>query len=149
MMRISKIELQEFGRTFILANTPLSLFRGLARCTAMERLRRHEAKELLDYFDFLTARARRSEIGWALAYAILCAVLLRARDVRQVPIDESRLTWGVQIREYLARSIVSTKYSEIQMPGANVQLSISNSASAATLLLGPNGNPVDWRRAND
>ena len=151
MTRLSRYQLREFAQVLVLANTPLSLFRGLIRCSAMEKLLKCSPQELLDYYDRITARPRRSETVMALAYAVLSAILLHARDANRVPVDASRLLWGEQIREHLSHAVVNTQSFTVSspQPSATIQVVGSTSANRSAGLLGPDGSAVIWRNDDD
>ena len=148
MIRLGRLDLRELTRVLVVANTPLSLFKGLSRCSAMEKLRKQPAAELVEYYERLTSRPKRSELVIGLAYVLLSAILLDQRDSgRKINIDASRLHWGPQIREHLERFIVSTeRISAYQQP----TISVVDSASAYTSgqVLGPDGRPAaTWRNS--
>jgi hypothetical protein len=141
--RLSRKDLREFAQIFVLANTPISLFKGLTRCNAMDKLRKCPANELVEYYDYVTARARRSEIVVALMYAVLFAILLLARGANPFPVDVKRLLWGERVREYLKRSTVGTT-SVIVLPTDPVTRVVGSSSVSSAIggLLGPDGRPL-------
>ena len=148
MIRLTKHQLLEIARVLMLANTPLSLLQGLMRCSALDSLRRQcPPEELLEYYDRITARARRSEVVVALAYTVLTAILLHARDPRNAPVDATRLLWGERMREYAERVAVGTDVLRISpMPQApEVRALSSASNDTPTTLVGPDGRPLRWR----
>jgi len=108
MIKLSKSDVVEFVQVLMLANTPLSLFNGMVRCSGIEKLRMVAFPELSRYFDALTARAERSEVVAALAYAVLCAAVLQSRTSPDVDLDVSRLQWGSVIWESKKRSETGT-----------------------------------------
>jgi len=134
-------ELKEFAQVLVLANTPLSLFQGLTHCSGMGKLRECSPQALSDYYNRITARARRSEFVVALAYAVLSAILLHAREGNRTSIDASRLLWGEQIRDYLERSTVITQQHFLS-PSTEPKIRAMSSVSASTsVILGPDGQP--------
>jgi hypothetical protein len=149
--RLTRYQLRELAQVLVLANTPLSLFNGLVRCSAMDKLRKCPPKELVDYFDRITARPRRSEIVIALAYAVLSAILLRARDAARVPVDPTRLRWGRQICEHLSRAPVNTQEITITSPQPKPTILVESSPSAniSGQLVGADGREIVWRNDND
>lgn len=106
MIRLTKAELFDMASMFMAANTPLSLFHGLLKCRAVDRMRHKESpNELLAYYDQLTARAGRTELVVGFAYGLLVGILLNKDNARwEVRPDASRLNWGQYI-EHAARSI--------------------------------------------
>ncbi|MFZ0970568.1 MAG: hypothetical protein WAN13_20015 [Candidatus Acidiferrales bacterium] len=94
VIKLARIDLIEFAQVLVLANTPLSLFRGMVQCGGMQKLRRYPAADLTAYYDGVTARAGRSEIVAGLAYAVLCAIILLAREAPNIQVDAARLQWG-------------------------------------------------------
>ena len=142
VIKLSKTDLIDFARILILANTPLSLFKGMVRCPGMDKLRAYPATELIAYYDRLTARARRSEFTAALAYALLCAVVLHARETRDIQIDPSRLQWGAQIWEFMTQSTIITNYIDIKPTIRQPQISAQNLPSANTRLFGPDNQQL-------
>jgi hypothetical protein len=67
VIKLAKSDLRDFARVLILANTPLSLFKGIVRCAGMDKLRKWSTTELIEYYDYITARAERSEVAAGLA----------------------------------------------------------------------------------
>lgn len=144
MTRLSKADLEDVLEIFFVANTPRSLLWGMTRTEAIAKLRKSPARELLEYYDRVTARAPRSELVMAVAYAFLCAILLRAQDGDAVPVDAGRLLWGEQIRNYFERSLIPTGIiSANNVPPA---IQFSGSASVPSKLSGglfdADGHPV-------
>jgi hypothetical protein len=144
MITLRKSELLEFAQIFMLANTPLSLFNGMIRCAGMENLRKAPLAQLNALYDRVTARAERSEVVAALAYAVLCAVVVQARTLPDVDIDASRLQWGAAIWEFKKRSEIGT--SLIIVPSRNnpprISLSTSPSNDQHFSLYDASGNPL-------
>lgn len=151
MNKLSKYHLWEFAQVLVLANTPISLLNGMIQCAGMEQLRKSSPADLVPYYDQITARARRTEVVVALAYAVLCAILLKARDTGRPPVDPSRLLWGNAISKYLAQTTVSTQSFTIepQFAAATVQVVGSPSSEFTGQVLGADGRPMIWREAND
>jgi hypothetical protein len=145
--KLSKTDLHDLLEVFFLANTPRSLFVGMNRCDAMRKLRKCQARELLEYYDNITARAERSELVVSLAYAVLCAILLRAQDGDRVAVDSTRLLWGDQIRLHLERSLVPTNtVMASHTPTTSLVSSISSPSNLPAGLVGPDGRPAaSWR----
>jgi hypothetical protein len=132
----------------VLANTPLSLFKGLVECSGMNVLRKTSPDELVEYFDHITARHKpRSEVVVALAYAVLCAILLHARNANQVPVNASRLLWGERIRNHMSRNVVSNPTISIHpsQPRPEIRVIDAPPAVTPTLLLGQDGRAIIWR----
>jgi hypothetical protein len=140
MTRISKNELSEIATTIIVANTPISLLTGLRRSAAMNKLREWTLEELVEHYDFLTARSRQTEIVVALSYAVLIAIFLRAKTVDDPPIDPSYLRWGEQIRRHLLRTNASTGTMEVEPPKPSIV--DTRSSSANSVLVGYDGRPL-------
>lgn len=147
LIPLSKQQLRELARIFILANTPISFFNSLVRCSAMENLRRAPPAVLMEYFDELTTRARRTDLLIALAYAVLTAILLRARDAQYVPVQASRLHWGERIRVYAQQTTVGTHVlsAEALRPQPTVRIIGSPSENIRGIVLDVDGNPINWR----
>lgn len=148
MIRLSRYQLKEIAEIFVLANTPLSLFKAIVRTSTMDYLRKRPTSELVSYYDFITARARRDEISVALAYAVLFALLIKARDVTQIPIDVSRLAWGEYIAQYLRRGSTSTQTLTLEPPARTPQVETTGS-STGFLLYGPDDRRLTWSNEND
>jgi len=150
MTRLSRQDLRDFAQILVLANTPLSLFKGLTACPGMNKLRKAPPQELLEYYDRITARAQRSEFSMSLAYAVLCAILLHAREATMPVVDSSRLLWGDKIRDFLARSTSATNRFDVQ-PSFKPTIKIESSASSSTTsrILDPRGRPMIWRDEDD
>jgi hypothetical protein len=148
MIRLNRNQLLEIAQVLVLANTPLALFKGLVRSSAVQILRaKCSPEELVEYYDSITARARRTEIVMALAYAVLSAILLRARDAKEIHVDATRLLWGEQIRDYVARVAVSTNVVQIvqKTPSPRVHAVSSSSEDTPISLVDPHGQPLSWR----
>lgn len=150
MIELKKSDLTEFARTTVLANTPLSLFKGLVQCAGMERLRRWSTEELTAYYDRVTARAGRNEIVVGLAYAVLCAIALHAREEAGIEIDPSRLLWGQAIWDFMKTATIAT--SRIVLPSSahrpTITVSSSSGQPSAGGLFGPDGRPLPAARRN-
>jgi hypothetical protein len=141
MTRISRNELAEIANTLVVANTPISLLMGLQRSAATEKLRQWTLEELTEYYDYLTARPRQTEIVVALAYAILGAIFLRGRTGDDTPIDPSRLHWGEQIRKFISMTAINTNISQTQQIIPAAQVSATRS-TPSPLLYGPDERPL-------
>jgi hypothetical protein len=145
MTHISKIELKEFARVLVLANTPRSLYGGLMACSGMNKIRKCSAEDLRIYYDHITARARRSELVMALAYAVMCGILLKAKDQGLIGIDVSRLDWGQNIADYVAHSAVRTGIftsTNTIRPSVHVEGFSNKPAVVPGVILGLDGKPV-------
>jgi hypothetical protein len=95
MIKLSRAELFELAGAFLIANTPASLYESLLSTSALARLREEvSSDELLVYFDFLTARTKRTAIVIALAYAAIIAFASKRVPLGGGDIDVSRLNWG-------------------------------------------------------
>lgn len=89
----------ELAGAFLIANTPASLYESLLGTAVVTRMRDEATpNQLRGYYDFLTARAKRTEIVIALAYATLLSMAIRA-DTSDIQPDASRLTWGEVIAQ--------------------------------------------------
>ena len=103
MNRLSISEFTDFADAFVHANTPISLLNGLVRSSGMRKLRERDINVLLQRCDEVTARPKRNAYIMGLAYAILCAILLHARESSdKINFDETRLDWGQAIRAYVS-----------------------------------------------
>jgi hypothetical protein len=100
MTHLTRRDLRYFARMLMLANTPASLLHGLRSADAMSNLVRSDPIELAQFYDRITARAKRTEIELSLAYATLVAALLNAAPPQ---LDASRLAWGEDIAEILRK----------------------------------------------
>jgi len=113
MIRLDRSELLRTARTYVIANTAHSLAEELQQSTVVRKLREQcSYAKLLEYYDVLTAKARRSELVMGLAYAVLLALILHQREGAApigADIDTSRLHWGSEIAEYLSLSSASTQ----------------------------------------
>jgi hypothetical protein len=119
MIRLSRYELLSLARAFVLANTPYSLYSELVADPAVGLLRRTVTqRELINYYNFITARAKRTEIVMGLSYGVLIALLLQMRDMGNLsnpPFDSSRLQWGPQIQEYLQIASSGTQILQLDL----------------------------------
>jgi hypothetical protein len=151
MIRLSRTELKELAQILVLANTPRSLYGGLVNSAGMTKLRACSTADLLDYYNQITARARRSEFVIALSYAVLCAILLHAREGERIAVDASRLDWGENIADYLKSSTVPTRQIVInpsqRKPAIRIEGSGVAPASPTGQLVNLHGRP--WRDRND
>ena len=144
---LSKSDLVDFARVFVLANTPLSLFRGMVECSGMDKLRKCSHHDLINYYDHVTARGgKRTEIVAGLAYAVLCALILHKRESPQIDVDGSRLHWGQRIWEFMNSTNIGT--GRIVSPsGQEQKFSVIDSPSVKTRisLYGPDDRSPIWR----
>lgn len=149
MTKLTKSDLIEFARTTVLANTPLSLFKGLVQSAGMDRLRKWSAEELLACYDRVTARAGHSEVVVGFAYAVLCAIVLHGRENPNIRTDPSRLFWGPAIWGFMMKANIPT--SQIIHPSLaqppTITVSSSSGQPATSRLLGADGRPLlaGWR----
>ena len=96
---LNKLAAREVVALLILANTPKSLYKAILKSSAYTWLVKNcGEKQLSNYYDELTARARRTPLSAALAYACLVALLNTATSPGAV--DASRLEWGENMRSY-------------------------------------------------
>jgi hypothetical protein len=142
VITLAKSDLRDFARVLILANTPLSLFKGIVRCAGMDKLRKSSTAELVEYYDYITARAERSEVAAGLAYAILSAIVLHARTEPHIYIDASRLRWGSRIWDFMRASNIGTDYVNAPFSTKQPEISVTNSPTARALLFGADGRPL-------
>lgn len=135
VIRLRKSELVEMATVLIVANTPRSLYEGLLRTRAVDRLRNEcPLKDLTAYYDAITARADRSEIAVALAYACLLGIWMH-RDNTDFGIkpDASRLSWGIQFESIATASTPRTQIIDVaSTPRPRVE--VSNRGSNLTIV---------------
>ena len=156
MKDLKRSDLEGFAHTLIVANTPVSLLRGLLRAPGMTKLKACPAEQLQQYFDHITARPRRSAVSIGLAYAVLSALLSKAVNVATAPVDAGRLEWGKEIRDFMALQPnikTGTIIVSAIPPRPSVQSTLSASGSMfmpqppneSKLILDANGTPYIWR----
>lgn len=111
MIHLDKRQLLDLAALYIVANTPRSLFQGLAASTAVSEMRHKEQLgALAGYYGKITARAKRSELVIALAYAVLIGILLHKDNVDQhMRPDCSYLRWGPHMEELCRRLTPQTQ----------------------------------------
>jgi hypothetical protein len=115
-------------------------------CSGMAKLRKQPASDLIAYYDFITARAERSEIAMGLAYAVLCALILHARESSQIRADASRLQWGERIWEFMKYANVGTNSIVLAPPHPRPNVTSLSSPSADTpMLYGAHGEILNRR----
>jgi hypothetical protein len=108
----------------------------------MERLQKEPTPELVRRYDWLTARAKRTEVSIGLAYAVLVALLYRAVNLNAPPIDCTRLDWGEAIRTHLSRTLAST--ASIALSGARAATVTVSGAEPRPTIVKPDGTPHVW-----
>lgn len=114
MTTLTRNDLKELAQTYMLANTPRSLFWGLLQCSAVHKLKSEYNKpELKTYFETITAKARRSEYVMSLAYAVAVALLTKDISMEEGEIDFSRLDWGEQFQDYAYHTSSSVIITDI------------------------------------
>lgn len=139
MNQLSIPDFRECAMVLALANTPLSLLRGIIRATAMQKLRQWDSVRLLRSYDYLTARSERNEYSIGSAYAILVASLLRLREGERIAIDASRLLWGNTLRDHLERSTIPTNRLDLHVPTKQPDIKVQT--SSGPIILGSDGRP--------
>jgi hypothetical protein len=98
MPKLSRTSLKDLTSIFVFANTPKSLFKAiLSSSTYKEILGGSSYEELAKSYNDLTVRARRTPMIAALSYAILIALLKKAKHNDRV--DCSRLDWGDHLKQ--------------------------------------------------
>jgi hypothetical protein len=140
MIHLSKSQLQELTNIYLLANTPKSLLRVLLKTTAVDKLRRDcSPGELLEYYNRITTKAKRSPAVSAMAYAALIALLVKSPPVSQYP-DSSFLQWGTIIESYLSQQFGTTSTLIItpDSPKPAVRLITANGAPIRSFGTAPN-----------
>jgi hypothetical protein len=145
MIRLSKNDLVDFASVVVLANTPLSLFKGMVECSGMKKLRKCPPLDLITYYDYVTARRGRStEVVAGLAYAVLCALILHKRESSEIRVDASRLQWGERIWEFMSRTNIGTSRITLttSTPAPKISSFGSPSAKPTIPLYGPDGRPL-------
>jgi hypothetical protein len=152
MIILYRIEILSIARSFVLANTPYSLYQELSINPVIKKICDGcSLQELTRYYDYVTARAIRTDISMALAYSVFIAVNMKLRELGQLlrsQIDTSRLRWGHTIQEYMQMSGTNTqtllispqpiKISSTESPGVNQEANRSNFS-----------NHKIWRPEND
>lgn len=143
MIRLSRKELLEMARVYVLANTPRSLYEGLLGCAAVEKMRQMETPEALqEYFRRITARPGRSELVLGLAYGVLISILLNRRGLGPRRLDASRLQWGENVQS-IANSLDSpTHFLEIAKT-YRPTIKATNQPSSDLIVL-PGVRPRTW-----
>jgi hypothetical protein len=115
MTKLSKSQIQEATNIYLLANTPKSMLRAMLKSSAVDKLRRDcSPEDLLEYYNRITTKAKRSPFIVALAYATLIALLVKSPSNDQYP-DPTFLQWGSVIESHLKQQFGSTS-SVIIMP---------------------------------
>lgn len=136
MIIIRRKELMSVVKSFVIANTPYSLYRELSTNPVISRVRDGcSLQELLRYYDYVTARGSRTEVSMGLAYLVFVAAnmkLLESGQLLRSQIDVSRLRWGKVIQEYmqmrggntqtfLISGISPTQISSTESPGVDAE----------------------------
>jgi hypothetical protein len=143
MISLTKGELFELAAAYIVTNTPSSLFESLRETSAVTKMRYEvPLSTLMDYYDRVTSRGKRSEISMALAYGALEAILLHKDNLgtSQAP-DVTRLKWGEQLKTIAASGNTPTRV--INLPAQN--LAITNTPSPQLVIPSRVGQP--WRNS--
>lgn len=150
MTRLSRTELSEIGQIVMLANTPLSLYEALVSTTAVRKLTGDSPVDLSEAYDRITAKGPHSEIGAALAYAILTAILLQGREGKLTRVDETRLKWGEEIANYFKRSTIVTTTTTIPTePDERWPSVITSDSSPSRGIVGWDGRPLQKTQKYD
>ena len=134
-MKLSRREIKEIIRSFMICNTPKSLYLSMCRTTVVDKLKSQMKKRaLFDYYTELTARPKQTPISLALAYAYLTAFLTSPEWPTESPQpDGSRIPWGEEFLGFRA-SLPST--SE---PTNNLVISTETRPSKASLYVRNSG----------
>lgn len=112
-MKLSKSQLQEVTLSYILANTPRSLYRILIASSAVTTLKSEcTSRELCNEYMRVTLKPSKSPLVLGLSYAILIALLSQQPPEEFQP-DASCLQWGEHIQNIMEHSLRSTKTSII------------------------------------
>lgn len=108
MTNLSKSQIHEVTNIYLLANTPKSLLRALLKSSVVDKLRSNcSNEELLEYYNRVTTKAKRSPFIVALAYSTLIALLVKSPHVNQYP-DPTFLQWGTVIESHLKKQFGAT-----------------------------------------
>lgn len=101
MKHFSRAELVDIVTTFLISNTPKSLFRAMKNLSVVERLRDEMSPEyLLNAFNLTTGKANKTSLAAALSYVYLIALLTSPkRGITIENLDASRLIWGEEIQQ--------------------------------------------------
>jgi len=144
MITLTRTERMAIVQSYLIANTPKSLFDSLRRLSAVQRLRSPcTLAYLVAAFDRTTAKARRSEFVIALAYAYLLAILNHPENTSiRCPADSSRLLWGEQFEEYARFAFKGFQAITIESLGSPSLISSSARPARSTTLLDSAGRPI-------
>ncbi len=108
MIRISRSKLSELAGIFMLANTPYSLVKEMQKSETINNLKNEcSYKKLVEYYNDITTRAKQTDVSIGLAYAVMISILTfnnKKLDDLKLKIDEDRLQWGKEIKEFLTKT---------------------------------------------
>jgi hypothetical protein len=136
VIRLSRAELFELAGAFLIANTPTSLYESLVPTRAVAKLRDVVPREELSvYYDFLTARAKRSAIVLALAYATIIAYVTKSVPAPANDLDLSRLNWGDSVAQTARAKNPPTQKMLVEL--SNAPTVRSATAPGSSLVLSP------------
>ena len=142
MIRLRRVQLFELSYLFEAANTPISFVKRLIETEAFRSLNKPELyTELNDYYNFLTARARRSYLSMGLAYVVLAVLITIKPSKLENSVDPACLAWGEQIRDYLVSKSTNPKLYNFDLKNIPI-ISVPASGKATSILLGPDGNLI-------
>lgn len=144
MIHLSRRELLDFAELVVLCNTPSALYGGLRAHQAVRRMASLvDETLLLQAYDKVTARGRRTEVELGLAYAFLLSLLVHDHGT-PASLDASRLLWGDSFRE-LAR-LKESATSSVTVTGGSPALIESTTSLTATseFPAAPSTQPNPW-----
>lgn len=137
MIKVNRRQLLELATIYMVANTPISLFRGLlGNDVVLSLINDIPRAQLLAYFDRITARAKRNEFTLALAYGVLVAIVCsRDRSNWEENPDFDRLSWGRDIFDFASKNRSANAVQSIQMPQMPVSLDGGGIKTTGSILI--------------
>ena len=133
MIRISLSEIHDMARATVLANTPMSLYREVAKLHSVERISREAStNEIVACLEAILSRKRRNEITAGLQYALFVALLLSGRSS---DVDASKMKWGSDLQAIAQRTMVTSSRSVIASDQPAPTFQVNNVTGGGNIIL--------------
>ena len=129
-----QINIKEITRIYLLANTPMFLYRNMKGLYSLKNLiRNNDLPILIDEYDKRTTKKDKQAEDMAISYAILVAITFLDYQVAIEAlknIDVSRLEWGDDIKDiFVSRAHVYTNVELSMKPKISTDELKSDSAA--------------------
>ena len=143
---LTEHELAILAEEYILANTPVSLYRRLSANAAVRRLATDATTEdLVALLRTAIQKQPKTELDAAQAYAAFVALVLRSlkgAGAQLLPVEPHVLTWGPRIWSYARHTYLPTNLILLDASGAHSPTASVSSSEVAPTRIPTSDRPI-------